>query len=451
MSTTADDSHAIGQRYDDGFLERLNTVAGVLEGLYQENLPDDSKYLVPLLETYLFLQLGIVEIMSYNNSCQQSTSTIERNTCISYFDLAVGEGITYLCGYPNAKEKNSKLSIIKRQMPECDWKNKIIGTCDGFKAFCEDFNLTTSEFKLAKEYTKHYWSDYLSAARHLKNIDDTKELLRVNAYLQTLSSVSDCIYDFFNSQSVITIKTENYIGERMLNCPIVMDNGEHSCGEKMIAADESCMDLLWNAVKIYDRACLYADCGIIQAKSKEYFCKEIASLIKTSTPVWHLQKVRLDINYAIKSYFASETHIERQTATYRILLALYGGFAKLYGFSPREKQQSLLEDFHRIISNCYNNAFSAKERMIKRELKTLGPQIHQTFEEIRNTIIHSRSGNKRGDMILKKYYLMCTLNPQEVIEYANRFFEISHPLRELSDQILHQQYPQWKLLSDSCR
>ena len=449
MSTTADDNHNIGQKYDDGFLERLNLVAGVLEGLYQENLPDDSKYLVPLLETYMFLQLGIVEITSYNNSCQRATSTIERNTCISYFDLAVGEGITYLCGYPNAKEKNSKLSSIKRQMPERDWKNKIIGACDGFKAFCEEFNLTTSEFKLAKEYTKHYWSDYLSAARHLKNIDNTKELLRVNAYLQTLSSVSDCIFDFFNSQSVITIKTENYIGERMLNCPVVLDNGDHSRGEKMIAADESCIEMLWNTVKIYDRACIYAECGIIQASSKERICEEITSLITATTPVWHLRKVRLDINYAIKAYFASKSHIERQTATYRILLALYGGFAKLYGFSPRERQQSLLKSFHRIVSDSFNNTLSVTERAIKRKLEYLAPKIQQTFEETRNTITHARSGNKRNDKILQKYYLLCTLNPQDVIYYANQFFETIHPLQDLSDQALHQQYPEWKRLTNT--
>ena len=235
----------------------------------------------------------------------------------------------------------------------------------------------------------------------------------------------------------------------MLNCPVVLDNGDHSRGEKMIAADESCIEMLWNTVKTYDRACMYAECGIIQNSSKERICEEITSLITATTPVWHLRKVRLDINYAIKAYFASKSHIERQTATYRILLALYGGFAKLYGFSPREKQQSLLEDFHRIISNCYNNAFSAKERMIKRELKTLGPQIHQTFEETRNTIIHSRSGNKRNDKILQKYYLLCTLNPQDVIHYANQFFETIHPLQDLSDQVLHQKYPEWKRLTDT--
>lgn len=53
-----DKNHSV-LKYDDDFLTKMNSVAGVLEGLYQENLPYDCKYLIPLLETYLFSQLGI--------------------------------------------------------------------------------------------------------------------------------------------------------------------------------------------------------------------------------------------------------------------------------------------------------------------------------------------------------------------------------------------------------
>lgn len=445
MCLQDDDKNHLEPKYDDEFLTKLNSVAGVLEGLYQESLPDDCRYLIPLLETYLFSQLGMAEIISYNNSCLRANSTIERNTCISYFDLSVGEGITYLCGHPNKKDKYTKLSLIKKQMPDCEWKNKLIGICEGFRTFCVDSKLITDEFKLEKEYTKHYWSDPLSAARHLKNIDCPKELIRVNSYLQTLTSISDCISDFFNSQPVIKIKTDNYIGEKNLNCPIVLDNGDHSQGEKMIAIDEACMETLWNAATMYDRVIEYAKCGILQATSKEKLCHEISSLISTTKPVWHLRKVRLDINYAIKAYFSSETHIERQTATYRILLALYAGFSKMYGISPREKQNSLLSEFHRIISGNHDNKLASTERKIKRELDALGSRLQQAFEDTRNTITHARAGNKKDDLILNKYYLICTLDPQGVIKYANRFFEIIHPLQDISDKILQRQYPQvWK-------
>lgn len=428
---------------EDAFLEKLTSIAEVLDGIRQDDgcIPQESEYIVTLLETYLFSQLALMELLSYDKSCQNARSIIERNTSIGYFDLAIGEGVSYLCGY-GAKEKNTKLSGIKKGMPDCDHKKKIIDICEGFKEFCEGQKLTTGEFKLVKEYTKHYWTDYIDAIRHLMTIDNQTEAIRVNSYILMLTELSDCIGDFFNSQPVIKIKTNKIIGEKTLKCPIAEDGGVVMQCTKRIAIDEACMTTLWEAAKMYDKTIKFGECGILSADKAKSLELEIATLMKLSTPVWHIRKVSLDIDYAIKSYFNSENHLERQSSTYRMLIALYGGLTRLFGISDKEQNGSLIANYHKAISDCYDNALLAKERTLKRDLKDFGVELKDRFEQVRDTLIHSRSGNKRKDMVLEKYYLICELCPSEIFDYVVRFSNILQPLREITDAVLAHNYPE---------
>lgn len=86
---------------EDAFLDKLTSIAEVLDGIRQNDgcILQGSEYIVTLLETYLFSQLALMELLSYDNSCQNAKSIIEKNTSIGYFDLAIGEGVSYLCGY----------------------------------------------------------------------------------------------------------------------------------------------------------------------------------------------------------------------------------------------------------------------------------------------------------------------------------------------------------------
>lgn len=429
----------------DDYLEKLTSVAEVLDGIHHDKdcVPKGSEYIVTLLETYLFSQLALMELMAYDNSCKNANSTIEKNTAISYFDLAIGEGITYLCGY-GLNEKNTKLAGI-RKMPDCEHKNRLISVFEDFKQFCDEFNLTTGEFKLAKEYTKHYWSDPLESIRHLMNINNDAETYRANSYILTLLEISTCIEDFFNSQPVIRLQTNKVVGERNLKCPIVTEDNSNLNYLERIKVDESIISRLWESVKMLDKTKILGKAGILTKSNAISLSSEITSLIEFSTPVWHIRKMSLDISYALKSYFNAQNHLERQSGTYRMLISLYGGFSRLYGISEDERRASLLANYHKIISDCYDNTLSAQERKLKRDLKNFGIELKDKFEQIRHTLIHSRSSNKRKDLVLEKYYLMCELCPTEVFDYVVRFANIVHPLRDMTDAVLAHHYPEiWK-------
>lgn len=435
---------------EDDFLNKLTSVAEVLDGIRQDKdcVPKGSEYIVTLLETYLFSQLALMELLAYDKSCKNANSTIERNTAISYFDLAISEGITYLCGY-GTNEKNTKLAGI-RKMPECEHRNKLISIFEDFKQFCDEHSLTTGEFKLAKEYTKHYWSDSIDSIKHLMTIDNQAETIRTNSYIMTLIEISTCIEDFFNSRPVIKLNTNKVLGERNLNCPIVTEDSGNLNYLERIKIDETIITRLWGTTKMLDKTVLFGTAGILSKANAATLGSEITSLINFSAPVWHIRKVSLDVNYALKSYFNAQNHLERQSCTYRMLVALYGGFSRLYGISEYEQNTSLLANYHKKISDCYDNTLSAQERKLKKDLKNFGIELKEKFEQVRHTLIHSRSSNKRKDLVLEKYYLMCELCPTEVFDYVVRFANIVHPLRNLTDAVLAHHYPEvWKRYSNS--
>ena len=424
----------------DDIFDKLNTVAGRLNGIYQDKecVPEESEYIITLMEIYLFSQLSMVELLSYDNSYKNGESIIEKNTILNHFDLAIGEGISYLCGYGNKIKKSKLAKLLSQKKPDIEHIHDIMGILTEFKEFCEKQNLITVEFKKAKEYSKHYDADIIGSARYLMNICNPQETFRINSYLLTLKILSDCIADFFNSNPVIKFHTSKIIEERTLNCPIVTDTAELPY-KKNIQFGERSVQIIWAAVKMLDELKKREACGIITRENATLMEAEIISLFNYAAPMWHLKKVFLDMDYAIKAYVNSKSHLERQSSTYWMLIALYGGFTKLYGISEEEQKNSLMSKYHKVINDCYDITLSSKECKVNKELKKYGIDLKDQFEKVRSILIHSKDRSK--DKIVEKYFLLAELCPEKIVEYYARFYNIIRPLREITDIVLAKHYP----------
>lgn len=427
----------------DTFLLEGCAIAGLLDGVYQDVIkygrPKETGYLITLVETYFYCKISLLEAISYQRAYERAHSDIEKSICLTYFDIIVGEGTTYLCGYEKGKGSH-KLSRIKNEMPKCKGKQRIIEICDSYidKAKEEGF---FSTLKVDKNSAKHYSPDYLKVVDHLRSIQNQSTFDRIGLYLVMVAQLSDAISNYLvDSGRIETYEFDDDAQINRIDVEIVVLDESLPRLEAVIRSDEQMLYGLANIEDCYRKTLDFEKHGIFKHDTATSQLTAIEFFLKVSGPVWHLYKVRLDFNYAIRAYHESKDKLEQRAHLYRALLALYEGCILMTEGYPKDGVKPLFNSVHKYISDCRDNHLNALERKIKRDLNAFHDRMRNDYYEPRNYLTHAKD-DKNKDKVLEKYYWMLRIKPSKLIEDTMSFFNIVRPVWKVVDAIMIHNYP----------
>lgn len=418
-------------------------MAGTLETLRRLNsngvLSKENSYLIPLLELYIYCHVAIVETLSYIRAYERTKSIIERNVCLGFIDIVVGEGYTYLCGGA-PKSKDKKLSKIVNALPDCEPKAKLQSLFRDFFALVDEYSLFDG-LKEDKDMAKHYDSDYLKIAHNINKKLDVNRSMRDNVFVTFLSEISNNITDYFNQKQIV-IQVNNNVFEinqqHELTFKTMLLDDDIGILYGKIEEDENTLMGLVEIVKCTQKLQDIHCRGIVSPECMENISRDIQKFMHLTSPIWHIRKVRLDIKYAMKAYFESTEHLERQANAYRMMMALYGGYTQLCNIKGQQTEKPLMSFLHKAVSDCRNDKLSANELSVKRGLSEF-EEVVLKYESARGAMTHCRE--KRIDKILEKYEYLCTISPSEILDDCYDFIRITYPLIEITDTILRYNYP----------
>lgn len=429
------------------FTASLLIVADRLELLYQlkeqGKLEKTQYYLIPLLEIYLFTILSQVEVLTYDKAARLAKSQWEVNMCYCFCEIVFGEGMTYFFGFDkNGQNKHFKTKELNSYLTTKKLGNEIIAACNSFFEKCKNSNLFL-DLKRDKNISKHFDLDYTNVIDHYVKANSDVNRARANLYFKWLTELNNLIEQFITDNQIVIyadsrlsfVKKEikGVIIPQFQDYDVILKKIE--MGEKQLIADYA---LFKNHSERINHLCCndlrYDYSAVVLFKQ----CKTATELFKSCC---HIQFVELSICYAIKAYAECTDNMEKQINLYRILLAYYEGFKKLYGFNDR-KDNTLLYALNQFIVPLNDETLRKKYTDIDTELhKQIGKA--KRYESTRNIITHNKDDNK--DCILEKIYSLVKINPTELLCDAGLLLSITRPLMELTDTLAQQYLPEyWK-------
>ena len=439
MSTKETNIHLCNQLF-----ELLLDTAGQLEMLYQlrdnGGLDKDCEYLIPLLETAFFTDVSMAEILSYDEASSHCRTRCEQNICYCFCEIAVRHGINHLCGWDTiGHSQHTKIGKLNAVLPDKKWKKEIIYKSNEFVQFCKANNLFL-RLGVDSNISKHYDTNYIEVIQHLKNAGSEVNRNRVNTYLKLLIDIKDLIARYIEDNDVVVIAdTSKHLTPIELKGTIIQHFMDYNNIQAIIDQDEQFVadsDRMLFTCKRADVTCKE---DALRATPKGKLYLESKMMAELLTPVSHIRHVELCICYAIKAYKQCSDNMMKQFNLYRIVMAYYEGFKKLYGFPDNAQQPSLLRILHDYCENAGNNIL-LKEAEVNFALKTLTPNVKK-YEAYRNITTHNRDGKK--DKVFEKFALIIQLDPTELFKDVWQFLEIRRPIYELTDMLAAKYLPEY--------
>lgn len=427
------------------YVDSLLNVASRLELLYQlkeQGKMDESQYyLIPLLEIYLFTVLSQIEVLTYDKAARNAKSQWEINMCYCFCEIVFGESMSYFFGFDKSNNnKQKKTKELKSLITNNKVENGIIdivSNCNSFFKKCYDANLFAT-IKREKNISKHYDFDYIEVITNLilANSDTNKE--RINQYLKWLIDVKECLEQYLTDKNVaIYVESSYTLKKRAFNVVQIPYFQDHNIilkkielGEKWVLSNLAHSKLLSDRIN-------FACCNELR---KDFSAVILFNQWKKATELFtaslHIQYVELSVLYAIKSYSECSDAMERQINLYRILLAYYEGYNKLFGINAKNEQMSMINLLGQFVTPLNDELIQKQYIDIKATLQSQLKKVKQ-YEKARNIITHNNDKGK--DRILEKLYSLISIDPTVLLTDVGHFLETNLPIMKLTD-ILAQSY-----------
>lgn len=438
---TSDTASTVTQK---NLSDNLAEGASQLEMLYQlrdnGGLNKECEYLIPLLETAFFTDVSIAEVLSYDEASNHCRTQCEQNVCYCFCEIAVREGINHLCGWDIVgQSQQTKIGKLNSVLPDKKWKKEIIDKSNEFVQFCIDNNLFL-RLDVDSNISKHYDTDFVKVIQHLRHVGSEVNRKRVNTYLKFLNDIKDLIALYIEDNGVVIMAdTSKPLIPKEIRGTIVQNIADFYKAQAIIDKGEQFLADTDNMVYRLEKAQNICKDEALLSTPKGKFLLETKMMSEMFAPVSHIRYVELCICYAIKAYGQCSDNLMKQFNLYRIVMAYYEGFKKLYGLSDKEVQPSLMQILHDYCASA-GNAILVKEAEVIFALKAIAPNVKK-YEVYRNTTTHNRKGNK--DKILEKFNLIIQLDPVELSKDVWQFIGIWNPIYELTDMLAEKYLPEY--------
>ena len=422
----------------------LLDTASQLEMLYQlrdnEGLNKDCEYLIPLLETAFFTDVSIAEILSYDEASNHSRTQCENNICYCFCEIAVRHGINHLCGWDIiGQSQQTKIGKLNSVLPNKKWKKEIIVKSNEFIQFCKGNNLFL-KLEDDSNTSKHYDTDYIRVIQHLRHVGSEVNRKRANTYLRLLIDLKDLIARYIADNDIVIIAdTSKTLTPKELKGTVIQHFVDFNKILTIIDNDEQFMAYSDKMMSDCERADVICKDDALLSTPKGKLYLETRMMKELFTPVSHIRYVELSICYAIKAYKESSDNLMKQFNLYRIVMAYYEGFKKLYGFSDKKEQPSLMRILHDYCENA-DNSILIKEAEVDFALKSIAASAEK-YEYYRNVTTKNRDKGK--DKVLEKFDLIIQLDPTELFKDVWQFLGIRRPLYELTDMLAAKFLPEY--------
>jgi hypothetical protein len=422
--------------------ELLADSAGQLEKFYQFQkagiLGNDRNFIIPLLETAFFSDLSLAEILSYDAASKLFGTQCERNVCFCFCEIAVRHGIEYLCGNENiGQNEQTKIGRLNASLPSGQWKQELIDKCNEFVEYC---NANSPFFKLRKNsnISKHYDTDYIKVIEHLRYVNSNLNKERVEKYGRLLIEIKEIIGKYIEDNHIsISVERPVTLYPVHLEGIILQPFNDYGQILEIICSDEQFLfdsDRLMECYNKIEGLCRQWD--IDSPQGKLHLDSKIMQ--ELFNPIVHIHYVRLCICYAIKAYKECSDNVMKQFNLYRIVMAYYEGYNKLYGISEKLEQTPLTTILHDYCENA-DNDIKLKEAEVQFALKHFLPSVRK-YKKYRNITTHNNTGKMD---ILDKFKSIIQIDPIELFKDVNDFLNIFIPLHELTDKLASRYLPNY--------
>lgn len=426
------------------FSNPLVNVASRLELLYQlrdnNRLDKSQMYLIPLLETAFFTDVSIAEIRTYDEAAMHKKTNCELNVCFCFCEIAVREGVNHLCGWDKVEQnQQTKIGKLNAVLPDKKWKKEIIEKGNAFIQYCKTNNLFLNLVGQSN-ISKHYDTDFMRVLQHLRLAGDETNRKRVDSYIRLLIDIKDYIQRYIDDNQIAIIKDPNLaLIPKQLNGVVIQHFKDYNIIQSIIADDESFFcDVDFMGGLQRKIACVYKKDALKETPKGKLYA-ESRVMAELFAPIYHIRYVELGICYAIKAYEECSEGLMKQFNLYRIVMAYYEGFRKLFGLSEKEEQPSLLQILHDYCENA-DNTIKLKEAEVKFSLQSIVPNV-KSYGEYRHIATHNRDGRK--DKVLEKFSMIVQMDPTKLFKDVWLFLEIRRPLYELTDMLAEKYLPEY--------
>ena len=418
--------------------EPIITIANQVELLLQlkkENkLGDTPGYVLPLLETFMFAELSKAELSTFLIAANNSQSQWESRVCYCFCEIEIGEGLLYLSGAKKLwhLKKNPQWSLCKL-LQEGKWKKELIDCCEQFTSDFIDNNLLLN-LTTDKNISKHFDNDYIEVINHLIAVDSKQNSDRIKKYIELLTNIENYIKKYVDDNNVVIFRDGDCILD-YINGYVLPHFNDYSTILEIIRQDEPYLESLIKQKAF--KSIITNLRSRTNNKETELLQRDIDTWISIFTPIFHIIYVELCICYALKAYEQSTDYLQKQINQYRVVLAYYEGYKKLYGLSDEEKRPSIMQTLH---PYCEQGSpyILQKEYEIICRLESIKDSVMK-YDSYRQDTVH----NGNGKSIQDKFCSMVQLHPIEFFTDVQKFWDIIRPLRELTALLAEKYLPEY--------
>ncbi|MGC4233083.1 MAG: hypothetical protein QM594_08895 [Niabella sp.] len=414
------------------FVPQLSNHISALERLEQ---PDENEakngtsvsVLKVLLKLNIFSLINNLDLNTFLRANLRSTSNSEKRCNLKYVNVIIFEGYSYLFGF--RKDTNNSLWKITKKLAEQINDEEFLKDINDIEQQAKQFEAIYAQQKDRdnRNLSIHYDLAPIKVYTFLSELSEDEEVIRANAYLKILESISVLIYKHIQKfQISFTCSINNYDIEmwESINCfPDENNKLFHELDEQIVYFAQQ-----------LDR--IIAQCrlpGIIQEKLnlKFSFSERLQPLVESIYPGIHMFFIYLDLASAIRAFLSSELYFEKQLNLRRISIVVYEGFKHLYGYSNEHQQKSFwFKNISSILIKSEDNALLDSLTKIEHELKEIASDSEINNALLRERFVHYRY--KDRDNILNLFHTLVKANPLTEMNKSLKLLNLLPKLIELN-------------------